>query len=303
MPNAIQRASVFQTELDTQFIQESVTGWMDENASQVQYAGGKEIKIPSVVLQGMGNYDRTNGAPGSTVTLTYETLAMSMDRGRALEIDEMDVEETKGAAAMAALAATFQAELVVPEVDAYRLSKAATLAGSTRQRTYTPAAASILATLNEDIMTVVDKVGSGAQLVIHISNAAYGVLVNSEKLVKQLDVVNFQKGEVSQRVRSIDGIPLINTRNNLMKTAFTFKDGVTSGQEAGGFEAATAAKQINWIIFARRAPIAVSKQDKSRLFDPETWQKARCWHYDYRRYHDLWIPKNKLDGVFANIGA
>lgn len=303
MPNAIERASVFQTELDNQFIQEAVTGWMDENASQVQYAGGKEIKIPSVVLQGMGNYDRTNGAPGSTITLTYETLPMTQDRGRALEIDEMDVEETKGAAAMASLAATFQGELVVPEVDAYRLSKAVTLAGAERQRTYTPAAASILAALTEDIMKVIDAVGTGAQLVIHISNAAYGVLINSEKLIKQLDVTNFQKGDVSQKVRSIDGIPLINTRNRLMKTAFTFNDGVTVGQEAGGFAPDEGAKQVNWIIFARRAPIAVSKQDKSRLFDPNTWQKARCWHYDYRRYHDLWIPKNKLDGVFANIGA
>lgn len=302
MPNSIERASVFQAQLDQQFVQESVTGWMDENAGQVQYAGGKEIKIPSVVLQGLGTYDRTNGAPGGAITLTYETLPMTMDRGRALEIDEMDVEETKGAAAMATLAATFQADHVVPEVDAYRLSKAVALA-DTRKRTYTPAAASVLQTLNEDIMTVLDAVGSNAQLVIHISNAAYAMLTNSDKLIKQLDVINFQKGEISQKVRAIDGTPLLNTRNILMKSAYTFQDGVTGGQEAGGFVAAVDAKQVNWIVFARRAPIAVSKQDKGRLFDPETWQKARAWHYDYRRYHDLWVPKNKLNGLFVNIGA
>lgn len=303
MANSIERASVFQSKLDTQFTQQSVTGWMDENAGQVQYAGGKEIKVPSVVLQGLGTYDRTNGAPGSTVSLTYQTLPMTMDRGRALEIDEMDVEETKGAAAMATLAATYQEEYVIPEIDAYRLSTAVKLAGAGRQRTYTPAAASVLQALNEDIMTVIDKVGSGAQLVIHISNAAYGILINSDKLIKQLNVTNFQQGAISQRVRAIDDIPLINTRNLLMKSAYKFLDGVTSGQEAGGFEPADGAKQVNWIIFSRRAPIAVSKQDKSRLFSPEEWQKARCWHYDYRRYHDLWITNNRLDGVFVNIGA
>lgn len=303
MANSIERASVFQSALDNQFAQQAVTGWMDENAGQVQYAGGKEIKVPSVVLQGLGTYDRTNGAPGSVISLTYQTLPMTMDRGRALEIDEMDVEETKGAAAMAALAATFQEQFVAPEIDAYRLSKAVQLAGAERQRTYTPAAASVLQTLNDDIMTVIDKVGSGAQLIIHISNAAYGILINSDKLVKQLDVINFQRGEISQRVRAIDGIPLINTRNLLMKSAYTFNDGTSGGQEAGGFAATAEAKQINWIIFARRAPIAVSKQDASRLFSPAEWQKARCWHYDYRRYHDLWITQNKLDGVYANIGA
>lgn len=303
MANSIERASVFQSALDNQFAQQAVTGWMDENAGQVQYAGGKEIKVPSVVLQGLGTYDRTNGAPGSVISLSYQTLPMTMDRGRALEIDEMDVEETKGAAAMAALAATFQEQFVAPEIDAYRLSKAVQLAGAERQRTYTPAAASVLQTLNDDIMTVIDKVGSGAQLIIHISNAAYGILINSDKLVKQLDVINFQRGEISQRVRAIDGIPLINTRNLLMKSAYTFNDGTSGGQETGGFAATAEAKQINWIIFARRAPIAVSKQDASRLFSPAEWQKARCWHYDYRRYHDLWITQNKLDGVYANIGA
>lgn len=303
MANSIERGSVFQEQLDKKFAQQAVTGWMDENSGQVQYAGGKEIKVPSVVLQGLGSYDRTNGAPGSVISLSYETLPMTMDRGRALEIDEMDVEETKGAASMAALAATFQEEFVAPEVDAYRLSKAVSLAGAERQRTYTPAAASVLQTLNEDIMTVIDKVGNGAQIIVHICNATYGMLINSDKLLKQLDVINFQKGEISQRVRGIDGIPLINTRNSLMKSAYTFADGVSDGQEAGGFAPEAAAKQVNWIVFARRAPIAVSKQDKGRLFDPETWQKARCWHYDYRRYHDLWITANKLDGVFVNIGA
>lgn len=303
MANSIERGSVFQEQLDKKFAQQAVTGWMDENSRQVQYAGGKEIKVPSVVLQGLGSYDRTNGAPGSVISLSYETLPMTMDRGRALEIDEMDAEETKGAASMAALAATFQEEFVAPEVDAYRLSKAVSLAGAERQRTYTPAASSVLQTLNEDIMTVIDKVGNGAQIIVHICNAAYGMLINSDKLLKQLDVINFQKGEISQRVRGIDGIPLINTRNSLMKSAYTFADGVSGGQEAGGFAPEAAAKQVNWIVFARRAPIAVSKQDKGRLFDPETWQKARCWHYDYRRYHDLWITANKLDGVFVNIGA
>lgn len=302
MANSIERASVFQEQLDKRFIQQSVTGWMDENAGQVKYTGGKEIKIPSVVMKGMGNYSRNDGAPGGAVTLTYQTHAMTMDRGRAMDIDEMDVEETQGAAAMASLAATWQEEHVVPEIDAYRLSRAAALA-DTRKRTYTPAAASVLQELNKDIMTVVDKVGSGAPLVIHISNDAYAMLINSDKLVRQLDVGNFQRGEVSQRVRTLDGIPLFNTRTDLMKSAYDFPDGTTAGQEDGGFKPAATAKQINWIIFARRAPIAVSKQDKGRLFSPEEWQKARSWHYDYRRYHDLWVPKNKLDGIFVNIGA
>ena len=50
-----------------------------------------------------------------------------------------------------------------------------------------------------------------------------------------------------------------------MKTAYVFNDGKTTGQEKGGFKPDTAAKGINWIIIARRAPIAVSKTDKIRI--------------------------------------
>ena len=88
-----------------------------------------------------------------------------------------------------------------------------------------------------------------------------------------------------------------------MKTAYVFNDGKTTGQEKGGFKPDTAATGINWIIIARRAPIAVSKTDKIRIFEPNVNQKADAWKLDYRKFHDLWIPTNKLAGVWVNTGA
>ena len=37
------------------------------------------------------------------------------------------------------------------------------------------------------------------------------------------------------------------------------------------------------------------------IFDPETYQKARAWAWDYRRYHDLWITKEKVKICRANF--
>ena len=51
----------------------------------------------------------------------------------------------------------------------------------------------------------------------------------------------------------------------------------------------------------RTAPIAVSRTDKVRIFDPETFQKKRAWATDYRKYHDLWVPDNKLTAMWVNI--
>ena len=64
-----------------------------------------------------------------------------------------------------------------------------------------------------------------------------------------------------------------------------------------------AAKDINWIIIPRDLPIAVSKTDKVRIFDPDTNQKADAWKIDYRKFHDLWIPVNQMPKLWVNIGA
>ena len=45
----------------------------------------------------------------------------------------------------------------------------------------------------------------------------------------------------------------------------------------------------------------MSRTDKVRIFDPETYQKKRAWATDYRKYHDLWVPDNKLTAMWVNI--
>jgi hypothetical protein len=75
------------------------------------------------------------------------------------------------------------------------------------------------------------------------------------------------------------------------------------GQEKGGFVVDPSAKAINWLIIAENAPIAVSKTDVVRVFDPMTNQRANAWDMDYRKYHDIWIPKSKEKSIFANTVA
>ena len=108
MANNIEYAKVFQKELDKQIIEGSTSGWMEENASQVIYNGGDEIKIPKITLKGLGTYNRTDGYTTNPITYTYETRVMSMDRGKRLRIDALDVDETGFGLAAANIAAEFQ---------------------------------------------------------------------------------------------------------------------------------------------------------------------------------------------------
>lgn len=125
--NTLTTATLFMTQLDKIAVQEATTGWMDANAGQVIYNGGSEVKIPKMSVQGMGDYDREAGYQRGSVTLEYETRKMTQDRGRLFQLDPMDINEANFIPTAGAVMGEFQRTQVVPEIDAYRISKLATL--------------------------------------------------------------------------------------------------------------------------------------------------------------------------------
>lgn len=152
------------------------------------------------------------------------------------------------------------------------------------------------------MMDELDMVGDETPLVITMSRPVAAIFDMSSTLSKSLSVMDFKQGDVTVKVKSLNGEhPILRVGSGRMKTSYQFYDGTTSGQEKGGFVAAEDAQDINWIICPRTAPIAVSRTDKVRIFDPETFQKKRAWATDYRKYHDLWIPDNKLTAMWVNI--
>ena len=167
---------------------------------------------------------------------------------------------------------------------------------------YTPTESDILKKLYYDIAAVQDVVGDETPLVITMARPVAAILDMSSTLSKSLSVMDFKQGDVTVKVKSLNGeFPIIRVGSGRMKTSYQFYDGTTSTQEKGGFVAADDAQDINWIICPRTSPIAVSRTDKVRIFDPETYQKKRAWATDYRKYHDLRVPDNKLTAMWVNI--
>lgn len=138
-------------------------------------------------------------------------------------------------------------------------------------------------------------------MVITMATTIASLLDQNEKISKRLDVTDFSKGDITTKVKSFDGHPIIKVPSARMKTSYTFYDGKTTGQTKGGFVAASDAKNINWIITPMYAPIAVNKTDKMRIFDPTINQDADAWKLDYRKYHDLWIMDEALKLCRVNI--
>ncbi|MDR3564717.1 MAG: hypothetical protein P4N59_25245 [Negativicutes bacterium] len=305
--NILQYAQLFQKWLDEVMIARGATGWMEANAGQVVYIGGATIQIPKIVMDGMGNYDKDNGYVQGGVTLSYEAKNFTQDRGRKFQLDLIQSDDTAKMATAYNVMEQFQRTKVIPEIDAYRHAVIATAAiaqdagSGSNARTYTPATADVYATLKNDIALIQDVIGEDYPLVIAMSISANTILSESDKITKFLNVQEFPVGgNIKTKVQFIDDIPIIRVPSARMNTAITLNDGVTAGQTGGGFATAAGAKAINWMIMARTAPIAVSKADTIRIFDPMVNQKANAWGFDYRRYHDIWIPDNKLPSLFCN---
>lgn len=294
--NTLEAATIFTTVLDKQMIEGSTSGWMEQNAGQVKYSGGSEIKIPKLSLSGLADYDRDSGYNQGAVSLTYQTKTMTMDRGRKFMLDKMDVDETNFVASASAVMSEFQLTKIIPEVDAYRYSKIYALAKDSYGKTYTPAASTILSALTADITAVQDAAGA-ADLVIIMPYPVADMLDNNEKISRSINVADFAQGGINLKVKTFNGIPVIRVPSARMKTAYIFNDGKSSGQEEGGFKPASDATQINWIILPRSAPIAVSKTDNFKIFSPDVNQTADAWLIQYRKYHDIWIKDNVLPSI------
>ena len=303
--NTLATATNFQKALDVLAVREAVTGWMEANAGQVKYTGGAEVKIPKMSVQGLGDYDRDNGYLMGSATLEYETKKMTQDRGRKFQLDSMDVDETHFVTTASSVMGEFQRTKVIPEIDAYRLSKIATEAINANvagmvQYGYTPGAAntSALRKVKEGIAAIRD-LGYDGPLVVHATDSF--ILELELELANKISTVNFKKGGIITKVPAVDEVPIIPTPANRLVTAIKLNDGKTSGQEKGGFEKGATAKDINFEIMPLKTPVAISKQDKMRIFDPNTNQKADAWAMDYRRFHDLWILENKVNSIYVSI--
>jgi len=302
MGNSLEYAKIFQPTLDKQLIEGATSGWMEENAGRVKYNGGNEVKIPKISMDGLADYDREKGFVEGGIDLAYETKIMTQDRGRTFHLDAMDVDETNFVADAGNVMGEFQRTKVIPEVDAYRYSLIATLAKSADKVTkYTPDADTILKTLLADIANIRDICGDSVELVITMSTPVQSVLSSAKETSKIIDTTNFKKGDLNLKVKGVDDTPIISVPSARMKTEYNFFDGTTTGQSRGGFEATDEAEDINWLITARRAPMAISKTDVTRVFNPLENQKAHAWKIDYRKYHDLWIAENQMDGIWVNI--
>lgn len=304
--NSLEFRSKLTGELDKALVQEAQTSFFADNALRSKFVGARTVLIPDVDMQGLGNYDRDDGFVTGALTVSSESYTMAMDRGRSFQLDREDNDETGIANLAGQVMGEFVRTRVVPELDAYVLSKLATLATTKSQTVTGTVASQIYKMITEAINKVQAVAGYSEPLVCFVDSTVWGALMNTTEVTRQINVGEFKKGSVNTKVKYLNDVPIIPVSDDRMKTAYTFYDGVTddsgsdgADQTVGGFVPATGAKKIGILVLPRRAASLVKKSERIRTFTPEQNQKADAYLFQYRIYYDLFVKKSLTRTVYT----
>ena len=304
--NSLEFQSKLTGELDKALVQEAQTSFFADNALRSKFVGARTVLIPDVDMQGLGNYDRDDGFVTGALTVSSESYTMAMDRGRSFQLDREDNDETGIANLAGQVMGEFVRTRVVPELDAYVLSKLATLATTKSQTVTGTVASQIYMMITEAINKVQAVAGYSEPLVCFVDSTVWGALMNTTEVTRQINVGEFKKGTVNTKVKYLNDVPIIPVSDDRMKTAYTFYDGVTddsgsdgADQTVGGFVPATGAKKIGILVLPRRAASLVKKSERIRTFTPEQNQKADAYLFQYRIYYDLFVKKSLTGTVYT----
>ena len=126
--NTLDFNSKLSGELDKLLIQKAATSFLADNAMKAKFVGTRNVLIPDLDMQGLGDYDRDNGFNKGSITVDQKTYTLTMERGRSFQLDNEDEDETGVANLAGQVLSEFVRIKVAPEVDAYVLSKLATTA-------------------------------------------------------------------------------------------------------------------------------------------------------------------------------
>lgn len=293
--NSLENAVRYSDELDKLFEQKSATGFFADNALATKFVGAKTVIIPDVDFQGLADYDRDSGFSRGAITVSNTSYTMSMDRARSLQIDREDMDETGIANLAGKILGEYVRTKVVPECDAYVISKLAGLANS-RANVISGDTTKPFAALCDLIKEVQSKVGYDEELVAFIDSHFYAALQNSSEISRMITVSDFKQGEINLKVKSINGVALIPVVSERMKTSYTFNN-----TTAGGFTPAANAREVYMLVCPKSGAHLVKKTEKLRVFTPEQNVDADAYKFDYRIYYDVFVEKSGLDAVWAWI--
>lgn len=296
--NVIGLAQKYLPILDGVYKASAKSSILDMANDRIRFSDGNTVQIFKTSLQGLGNYSRNSGFVTGDATGSWEDFALTKDRGRGFLVDVMDNEESLGMA-FGTMAGEFLRVQVAPEIDAYRFATYASVSGiSTGTAADLTSSSDLPGLISEAEYTLSEDEVPEDGRILFISENAYRYLRDQVTRI----VTNDETG-INHTIEYFDGMRIVRVPQVRFNTAITLLDGITAGQEAGGYTITAGGYPINFMVIHPSAVIQVVKHAVPRIFSPSVNQTADAWMFQYRVYHDAFALDNKVKGIYLHRGS
>lgn len=294
--NTIALAQTYTTVLDEIYKRESLTMEM-EAPEWLKMAGAKakSVLIPKVTVDGLKNYSRSSGYLTGDNTFEYETHTYSIDRGIQFTVDRADDMETIDTA-FAFFSREFMRTQVVPEIDAYRF---ATLAGRATSGTNLVNADLTKDTALQawdDAMEYWENAEISKEGMMCYMSPTFKKYVKQSNLIERQYITNAGFMAINREVDTLDGMMIKTIPQSRFYTQITLQ----TGNDSGYVKTPSTSRDINFMLVDPMAALADKKIDALKIFTPEVHQGGDSWLFQYRVYHDIFSPDNKIPGIYVH---
>lgn len=256
--------------------------------------GGNAVAVQSMTVSGARavNRNHIDGNFNRNFNTDEQILQMRMDRDWDTLVDPMDIQED-AIVTIANITKTFNQFQKIPEQDAYaasRLAEAASGFGTVDATTLT--AANILETWDQYLAYMVDQRIPRDRIRAKMTPEAYKFLKEAAGITRFVEADTGIRN-IDRNVGKLDGVSIMEVPSDVMMSAYDFTE---------GWEAMSAAQQINLLLYDPLAIAAPIVYDVSMMSAPTAQSKGK-WLYYERYYYDVFVLKQRLPGVLANMSA
>ena len=289
MPNSVEKFKKYTTRLDKGYQQSAKTSVLDGDNDVVRMgANAGEFLIPLIDMDGLGDYDRNKGYPEGSASIAMQVKKCDYDRGRRFTVDTMDNEETAGLL-FGQLAGEFIRTKVVPELDAYRFAKYASIDGISSDTGDLYTGKEVLNALRKAKTQMQDNEVDLDDLLLFISPGLVGAVQDIDTTVSREVMKSFSQVIEVPRRRFYTAIDLINGRDD--------------DELMGGFKPADGAYPINFLMLDKKAVIQYQKHIVNKVISPDDNQTTDGWMFFYRAYGIAECYNNKKTGIYLHHGT
>lgn len=283
--NTIQYAEKFVPVIDALYKKASLTAALDAQ-TQLDFTGTNTVKVMKVNTSGLGDYSRATGYPEGDVSVTWEAMTLTEERGKEMSIDRMDNDETLGQAFGMAMSEFIRLH-VAPELDAYRFAKYASASGIGSKSGELADGAATLAAIDA-AAAALDDAEVPEKRILYVSTAIKPLLMSAVSRQFGGD------GAVSRVLTSYNDMPIVYVPQSRFYTGITLND----GSSAWGY--AKNGENINFMMICPDSVLQATKMALPKVFDPDTNQEKDAWKFQYRLYHDALVYENKVNGIYLH---